>query len=96
MSASSVPAAVGNFFTSISHVGSSLFHAVLALFGAILSFGQAILSSAVETGQAMLKLGTDLVQSVVGFIFANLFLITLVGGGVYLYRSREAKGKGRK
>lgn len=75
MSPPSVQSAVGDFFVSIMHVGSSFVQAIIALLGATLAFGQSIISTIIEVGQAVLKLGTDIFQSVVGFAFgkANVY-----------------------
>jgi hypothetical protein len=69
--APSIQAALGSFFGSVSQVGSELVQAVLSLFTAFLAFGQAIMATALNAGQAVLKLGTDLFQSVAGFVFGE-------------------------
>ena len=67
--APSIQSALGGFVGSVTHLGHEIINAFLALFGAFLAFGQAILSVFLQAGQAVLQLGTDLIQSVAGFVF---------------------------
>ncbi|KAI0034924.1 hypothetical protein K488DRAFT_44429 [Vararia minispora EC-137] len=92
--APSVQGAIGGFVGSVSHIGSDIVQAVFTLFGAFLAFGQALMTAALQAGQAVLKLGTDLFQSVAGFVFANFFVLMIIGGGYYLYTTRS-QGKGK-
>ncbi|VDB99388.1 unnamed protein product [Peniophora sp. CBMAI 1063] len=90
--APSIQAALGGFVGSVTHLGHEIVSAFLALFGAFLAFGQAIASVFLHAGQAVLQLGTDLVQSVAGFVFANFFIIAVLGGGYYFYTTRQGGG----
>jgi hypothetical protein len=71
MAPPTIQSALGGFIGSVSHIGSGIVQAVFALFSAFLAFGQALLTSVLEAGQAVLKLGTDLFQSVAGFVFGG-------------------------
>ena len=69
--APSIQSALGGFVGSVTHLVHEIVNAFLALFGAFLAFGQAILSVFLQAGQAVLQLGTDLIQSVAGFVFGT-------------------------
>ena len=83
--APSIQSALGGFVGSVAHLGHEIVNAFLALFGAFLAFGQAILSVFLQAGQAVLQLGTDLIQSVAGFVFGTFISARL--------KERAAEGR---
>ncbi|KAK7694376.1 hypothetical protein QCA50_001562 [Cerrena zonata] len=86
---SAVYSAFANFIQALGGIVGGIMNSVLAIFQAFLALVKALLSGVFQVGQAILKLGADLTQDVVGFVFANFFLILVLGGGYYLYSTRQ-------
>ncbi|KAI0050734.1 hypothetical protein FA95DRAFT_1474877, partial [Auriscalpium vulgare] len=83
-----IQSAFGNFVGSLTATGASLVNAFIALFTAIFAFGQSILSTIVQFVQSIVHLGLDLFQGITGFVFANFFVIAILGGGYYWWSTR--------
>ncbi|KAJ7597679.1 hypothetical protein C8J56DRAFT_818368 [Mycena floridula] len=87
--APTISSALSEFVGSLSAIGLNLVHSVMAIFNAILALFFDVFGAVAQLGQSILKLGLDLFGSVLGFVTANFFLLLVLGGGYYVYTTRQ-------
>jgi len=92
----SLQAAFFDFMQALNAIGNALLSSVMAVFQAIFGLGQQLLGAVFSLFRAVAQLFIDVSQNAIGFVFANFFVLLIIGGGYYWYTNRSASGRGTR
>jgi len=85
-----------NVFGAILGLFQNLLGAVLGIFNGILSAGVSLVAGIFNAFGSLVQSILGLVGGTIGVLWANIFLVILVGGGYYLYTNSQRNNRGLK
>jgi len=95
MSPPTITSAFSDFASSLSNIAFSLVNSILAFFQALFVLGKDFVGAVLQLGQSIVAFALHFFQGVFGVVSANILAIVLLGGGYYLYTTRQNKARGK-
>jgi len=96
MPTTSANAAISKLLGTFTEIGVNLFHAVLAIVQAFIGLFSTTINSVVQLFTALSAAVMELVQSVVGFVLANIVVIAVLGLLYYFWTRRSEQPSARR